>query len=113
MSDQPLALFKESNFRLKRGSDLSKHDFPDLAADAPQHPIRAVGAEMVGWARAIRATKFAQAEAIILRTALPNSLRQYFKLKTVVGCRQNLVLASQRGSQLWEVSVVKSKTDAS
>ena len=59
---------------LKRGSDLSKHDFPDLPADTPQHPIRAVGAELVGWARAIRATESAQAEAIILRTALPNSL---------------------------------------
>ena len=68
---------------------------------------------MVGWARAIRATESAQAEAIILRRTLPNSPRQYFKLKTVVGCRQIVVLASQRGSQLWEVWVVKSKTDAS
>ena len=67
---------------------------------------------MVGWARAIRATESAQGETIILRTALPNSLRQYFKLKTVVGCRQIVVLASQRGSQLWEVAVVKSKTES-
>ena len=43
---------------LKRGSDLSKHDVPDLRAETPQDPIRAVGAKfvIVGWARAIRAT---------------------------------------------------------
>ena len=49
-----------------------------------------------------------------MRTALPTLFRQSFKLKMVVGCRQIVVLASQRGSQLWGGGgAEKKKTDAS
>jgi hypothetical protein len=51
-------------------------------------------------------------ETIILRTALPTLLRQSFKLRIVVGCRQIVVLAGQRCSQLWGVGGAEKKTDA-
>lgn len=56
---------------------------------------------MVGSARAIRAPLSPKQDTIILRTALPTLLRRSFELKIVVGCRQIVVLAGQRGSQLW------------
>jgi hypothetical protein len=69
---------------------------------------------MVGSARAIRAPLSSKQDTIILRTALPTLPRRSFELKIVVGCRQIVVLASQRGSQLWGGGgAEKMKTEAS